>query len=217
MASREKSNEFTEGYIKFNFKLNDGNPPSPEKLVKLNEWRQKMYGLGVIGAYPNGVGFGNVSVKDGKYFIISGTATGRLKELKPEHYVTVTDYSFERNFVECTGKIDPSSESMTHAALYEAGEAAAIHVHAMKPWEKLMGKVPTTRSDVPYGTPEMAYEMLRLLRETGVRKQHIIVMAGHEEGIIAFGRSLDEAGQAILKEVVPLLNDKKIIKSKKVD
>lgn len=215
MADRKESNEFSEGYIKFNFKLNNGDPPSPEKLVKLNEWRQRLYRLGIIGAYPNGVGFGNISVKDGKYFIVSGSATGRLKELKPEHYVTVTGYSFERNFVECTGKVDPSSESMTHAALYEAGAGAAIHVHAMMPWKELMGKVPTTKPNVPYGTPEMAYEMLRLLRETSIRKQRMIVMAGHKEGMIAFGRNLDEAGQVIMKKVVPLLPDKGIIKNRK--
>ena len=43
----------------------------------------------------------------------------------------------------------------------------------------------------------MANEITRLFNETDVKNQKIIVMAGHEEGILSFGASLEEAGGII--------------------
>ena len=56
-------------------------------------------GAGLIGAYPNGVGFGNVSVRipRSRRFIISGTATGKIAFLTGAHYTLVTDFDIESN------------------------------------------------------------------------------------------------------------------------
>jgi len=195
-----------EGYIKFHCKLIKDGSPRSGKLTDLNKWRERLYDRGLIGMYDNGVGFGNISKRDGKEFIVSGTATGGLKKLKPEHYAVVTKYSLEDNSLECRGRVTASSESLTHAAVYAAspGINAVIHIHSLKAWKALINKVPTT-AVVPYGTPEMAYEMLRLFRETDVEKEGLIVMAGHREGILTFGRNLDEAGGIILDRIVSLL------------
>lgn len=195
-----------EGYIKFKCNLTKANPPDLTLLENLNKWRDRLYKIGLIGIYDNGIGFGNLSMRHGKDFIVSASATGGLEKLNPEHYVTVTSYSLQNNSVECRGQMNASSESMTHAAIYEASKAtnAVIHVHNLKAWQALLGKVPTT-ADVPYGTPEMGFEMTRLLKESNTRKQRIIIMAGHKEGIIAWGKDLDEAGQVILGKVVPLM------------
>lgn len=195
-----------EGYIKFNCALVRGGPPDKERLTDLNEWREKLHGLGLVGMYKDGTGFGNISKRFGKNFIISGTATGERRELKPEDYVIVTKYSLEDNWLECVGRINASSESLTHAAIYAASPKAnaVIHIHSLRAWKSLINNVPTT-AKVPYGTPEMAREMLRLFEETDVDKEGIIVMAGHREGILTFGRNLDDAGRIILDRVVPLL------------
>ena len=201
-----KTKPMDEGYIKFKCILTKSNPPSPSLLMGLTKWRDKMHELGLIGIYDNGIGFGNISIRHGKNFIVSASATGGLERLAPENYVVVTNYSLRDNSLECIGQANASSESMTHAAIYEASPeaGAVIHVHNLKAWQALLGKVPTT-TDVPYGTPEMAYETLRLLKEGATQKQKIIVMAGHKEGIIAWGRDLDEAGKVILEKIVPLM------------
>ena len=193
-----------EGYVKFKCNLTKGSPPSPTLLTGLNKWRDKLYELGLIGIYDNGIGFGNISIRHGKDFIVSASATGGLEKMAPGNYVVVTSYSLKDNSLECRSQTNASSESMTHAAIYEASPeaGAVIHVHNLKAWQALLGKVPTT-ADAPYGTPEMAYEMIRLLRKSETQKQKIIVMAGHKEGIIAWGRDLDEAGKAILDMVAP--------------
>ncbi len=48
-------------------------------------------------------------------------------------------------------------------------------------------------AEVPYGTPEMAREVQRLFRETDVRARRIFAMAGHKDGIVAFGQDFREA------------------------
>jgi len=98
-----------------------------------------------------------------------------------------------------------SAESMTHAAVYECDREinAAIHIHDKKLWDQLIDSVPTTSPEIEYGTPQMALEIFRLFKETDVKTGKILVMAGHEEGIISFGKTLREAMKVILDNVKP--------------
>ena len=189
-----------EGYIKYNINwINEALPIAvPHQLM---HWRDKMHELKQIGHYADiNIGYGNISVKTAKGFLISGTQTGDVYPIQPENFTLVTDYDIEANSVTCKGEIKASSESMTHAAVYEADDAinAIIHIHNQKLWERLMDNVPTTKKEVPYGTPEMANEIFRLFKETAVQQEKIIVMAGHDEGIISFGKDLEEAGEILL-------------------
>ena len=47
--------------------------------------------------------------------------------------------------------------------------------------------------------PEMAEEVIRLFKETDVKEKKILAMAGHEEGVVSFGKNLKEAGQILLE------------------
>ena len=70
-------------------------------------------------------------MKDKKGFLITGTQTGEIKNLNREHYTCVTDYNIEKNFIRSEGPIKASSESLTHAMIYELDPAikVVIHVH----------------------------------------------------------------------------------------
>lgn len=198
MSSQE--NFIDEGYIKYNINwINEPlKIPVPNQLM---EWRDKMHELKQIGHYADiNIGYGNISIISDGGFLISGTQTGDVYPIKPEDFTLVTDYNIQANSVTCKGEIKASSESMTHAAVYEADKSinAIIHIHNEKLWSALMDKVPTTKKDVPYGTPEMANEIFRLFQETNVHEEKIIVMAGHDEGIISFGKNLNEAGKVLL-------------------
>jgi methylthioribose-1-phosphate isomerase len=200
----EHKDKMYEGYIKFKCIWRKSEPVSEAKLNDLNKWRIKLFSLGLIGACDDGIGFGNISVRDvHNKFIITGSATGNLNTLTPEHYVLVDAYNLKENSLVCTGPIKASSESLSHAAIYESSENtnAVIHVHDLTLWKRLIDKVPTTKRNVLYGTPEMANEIKRLFKETNVSDEKIIVMAGHEEGIISFGNDLNEAGEILLTKM----------------
>ncbi len=198
-----------EGYTKYQCNWVNSEPVSFDEIAELNQWRLKLYELGLIGEYDNGIGFGNISIRYSQpgQFLISGTQTGNLSALNEQHYTTVTNFDLERNCLTCCGPIQASSESLTHATLYQANPTvnAVIHVHHLKLWRKLMYKVPTTAIEVAYGTPEMAKEILRLFREDNPIKTKIVVMSGHEEGIISFGKNLQEAGNILLDRYKQLI------------
>src|SRR3989344_6872700 len=192
-----------EGYIKFNCEWIKDKPIRINKLVEINKWRDKLYKLGLIGAYDNGIGFGNISIRFKKNtFIITGSATGNLHVMNENHYVLVNKYDLLKNSLNCKGPIKASSESFSHAVIYECSSDtnAVIHIHNLGMWENLIGKVHTTKNDVPYGTPEMANEIKRLLKEFNVNDEKLIVMGGHKEGILSFGKTLDEAGEILLNK-----------------
>ena len=96
----------------------------------------------------------------------------------------------------------PSSESLTHAAVYESDKSAGavIHCHNLRLWRVLLHQIPATSAMIEYGTPEMAYEVMRLFKDTGVRTRKIFLMTGHEGGLIAFGKNLEEAFATLMRE-----------------
>jgi len=166
-------------------------------FAELNRYRRKLLDLRMIGVDARGIGFGNLSIRNGatSRFYITGSATGRIAELTPADYSRVVAYDFEKNWLQCEGSTVASSESLTHAAVYESDSTAGavIHFHDVKLWAALLGKAPTTPKKVEYGTPEMAYAVRRLFDITDVRKKEIFTMAAHEGGLVTFGRDLRSA------------------------
>jgi L-ribulose-5-phosphate 4-epimerase len=191
-----------EGYIKFNSKLHQTPPPSEWVVEEVNTWRDRMYALGYIGAYEGGIGYGNISVKSDllSEFIVTGSGTGTIPILFADHFTRVSSYSIDANSVVCEGRIDASSESMTHAAVYACAPdaRAVIHIHSRSYWDALLNKIPTTSKSAAYGTPEMAREIKRLFDETNFPEIRVMAMAGHDEGILSYGTSLKDAGERLL-------------------
>jgi L-ribulose-5-phosphate 4-epimerase len=164
-------------------------------FAQLNHYRQRLWQLRLIGEDAYGIGFGNLSARAGGNFYITGSGTGGRPKLALADYARVTAYDFERNWLRCEGGTMASSESLTHAAVYEseARAGAVIHCHDFTLWKALLGKAPTTAEAVSYGTPEMALEVQRLFRTTDIGSKKIFVMGGHPEGVVSFGQDLAEA------------------------
>ena len=193
----------TEGYIKFNCIWEQKEFPFDDIIfAQLESARTMLYALGLIGMYPDGIGFGNISVRkdESKSFIISGSATGGFSGLTKSDYALVTDHNITKNTIWYTGSTKASSESLTHAAVYKSlpEVGAVVHVHCLWLWEKLLREFPSTSSEIEYGTPEMAYNVGKLASETYSKTQKIIVMGGHREGILAFGSNVTEATSQII-------------------
>jgi ribulose-5-phosphate 4-epimerase/fuculose-1-phosphate aldolase len=174
-------------------------------FAELNRYRRKLLELGMIGVDASGVGFGNLSIRNGaaSRFYITGSATAAIPELAPADYARVVAYDFERNWLQCEGSTIASSESLTHAAVYESDPTAraVIHCHDIKLWGALLDKAPTTPKRVEYGTPEMAYAVRRLFEATDVEKRKIFVMAAHDGGLVTFGKDLQEAFGILMRPI----------------
>lgn len=193
-----------QGAVKFNCHWTQSGPViSDEEYEIINYWREILFNMDLIGAYENGVGFGNISMRIGKgnQFLITGSATGEIPELEPGHYVKVNSFNIDDNAVQCIGPLKASSESLTHAAIYSADSDtnAVIHVHSFELWSELIYKVPTTNPAMDYGTIGLAKDIARLFSESDVFEKRIIVMAGDRAGILTFGHDIDEAVNVLMQ------------------
>lgn len=201
-----------EGVIKFDLRFTEQAPVSLDAFAELNRWRSILWEYGLLGQDPSrygGYGFGNVSQRlpgttepqGRRAFLISGSQTGHLPEAGAEHYAVVSAYDPAGNYVEASGPLVPSSESLTHGMVYDQSNAIRVilHVHSPDLWRAAARlHMPSTAATVEYGTPAMALEVDRLFSETDVRTRKIFAMGGHEDGIITFGRTAGEAGTLLL-------------------
>ncbi len=202
-----------EGVTKYHLEFS----PSPARSVpgidRLDGWRTLLHRLRLIGQEPTrygGLGYGNISHRIGPFdsahqqlrFIISGTQTGHLEWLGVEHFCTVLAAEPSQNRVVAQGPVKPSSEALTHAAVYASNEQIryVLHVHSPEIWSQTQQlKIPATQHHVPYGTPQMAAVVGRLLCSKEMAERPIFSMPGHEDGIVSFGRTLDEAGLILIR------------------
>lgn len=197
-----------EGYIKYDIDWTPGPAPDVATAAELERWRRPLYDAGLIGEYADlGIGFGNISQRSGApgQFLISGTQTGHLANTDERHYALVTHVDIDANSVSCRGPVKASSEAMTHAAIYALDDRvrAVVHVHSKPLWDRFLDVLPTTDARVPYGTPDMARELARLFAATDFDDTSVAVMAGHDEGLISFGPSLEAAAKRMLSLARP--------------
>jgi len=205
-----------EGVIKFQAEHRHGplKGERSEALVhELSGWRELLVRTGLMGqslVRYGGAGFGNLSARmppfpgerGARAFLVTGTQTAGLAQVGPEHFCLVRRYDVGSNRVESEGPVLPSSEAMTHGAIYDLGPQIRYVFHAHTPviWKLAFAlRLPTTSERVAYGTPEMASEVQRLYRDSVLPESRILAMGGHEDGVITFGRTAEEAGEVMLR------------------
>jgi len=211
-----------EGVIKFRVE-HEQRALSPrehgELANKLIAWREILARTGLVGQDPalyGGAGYGNVSARVGapssprgaRPFLISGTQTSGLARIDLPQLCLVRRYVLAENRAESSGLVHPSSESLTHGAIYDLSPhiRAVLHAHTPAIWRQARRlRLPTTNAVVAYGTVEMAQEVRRLYRDTALGEQQIFSMGGHEDGVVVFGRSVEEAGGVLVRALARAL------------
>ena len=192
-----------EGVVKYTVRHVTARLVLPPEMSELFAWRRRMRELQLIGEDAHGLGYGNLSIRlyASPRFLITGSQSSGLSEVDRRHFAIVRIVDLDRNLLKSIGETPPSSEALTHAALYQVDGAirAVVHVHSRIIWDTCRNRLPTTREDVAYGTPEMGYEMIRLHKRSAIGGQGVVVMGGHQDGVIAFGPSLTAAAGEILK------------------
>ena len=198
-----------EGVIKFQLDFDLGPAPEAQLLVELNQWREVFLQHGLLGQDPQryqGYGFGNLSRRlpddQGDAFVISGTQTGHLALLQPHDYATVVACDPLSNYIKASGPVRPSSEALSHGILYQSAPEIfwVMHLHSPDIFSRRdFLHVPCTDPEAPYGTPEMALEIQRLALEADHTKPNLLVMTGHQDGIVAYGPTADETAKLVLE------------------
>jgi ribulose-5-phosphate 4-epimerase/fuculose-1-phosphate aldolase len=184
-------------------------------ICQLVAWREILQRTQLVGQDParyGGAGYGNVSARVGppgsgagrRAFLVTGTQTGGKLRIGLGDFCVIEAYDSGRNWVRSRGPLLPSSESMTHGALFDLSPHIRFVLHAHSPtlWRRARTlRLPTTDPAIGYGTPAMARAVQALYRTTALSERKVLAMGGHEDGIIAFGHTAHEAGQALITEL----------------
>lgn len=195
-----------EGVVQYELEHRPGQAPQQHLIALMDGWRTVLFRLGLVGGGNptryNGLGFGNVSRRTaGGGFLISGTQTGHLPVLGSAGYCFVLEYDSGANRISASGPVLPSSEALTHGAVYAACPQAVcvFHVHSPVIWNAAdqLG-LACSDTEIPYGTPAMADEMGRLCCQAAPTDRGLFVMGGHQDGVIAYGPDEDTAGQLLV-------------------
>ncbi len=184
----------TEGVIKYRLQFTLDVPPCWGDYPILESWRRVLFHLRLTGLDPSryeGLAYGNVSERLANGgFVISVTQTGGMECLEPEHYCFVESADPVANLVIARGRYPPSSEALTHAAVYQASPMvrAVIHGHCPEIWHwgEQLALRHTPKAAV-YGTPAMAQAVMDQVRNQP--EQGIIVMRGHPDGVLSYAGS----------------------------
>jgi L-ribulose-5-phosphate 4-epimerase len=197
-----------EGVIKYQLKHARQPIDSSFSLTEINAWRTIFFRLDLIGQDPeryDNIGFGNISQRIDSHsdqFIISGTQTGHIEHLSLEDYALVIKAEPHQNSLQSCGLCKPSSESLTHASVYAQNNTiqAVIHAHSPEIWKHTVAlDLPHTRADIPYGTVEMATAVEQLFQSGELTQTSLFTMLGHEDGVVAFGKNMQEAAWELIK------------------
>jgi ribulose-5-phosphate 4-epimerase/fuculose-1-phosphate aldolase len=187
-----------EGVIKYRLDYQWAPAQIVEGFADLNGWRDLLWRLGVIGqddARYGGLSYGNLSLRlNGDGFLITGTQTGHLPHLTEDHYSRVRQARPEENYLAAEGPLPPSSEALTHAAIYRAVPTlqCVAHGHSPEIWSsaKRLG-LPCVEEGIAYGTPEMALGVGAIAE--AYPEQGVIVMLGHQDGLLTYGQTPEQA------------------------
>lgn len=204
------SNQEQEGVIKFRLIFDDRPLQLQASILEpLNRFRSELIKARLIGEDPeryDGYGFGNISIRlpeHAHHYLITGTQTGKLPALILEDCACIIASDTNQNTLHAYGNTRPSSESMTHAALYESNEKlnCVVHVHSPEIWQFSDAlELPSTAAEIPYGTVAMA----EAVQELACQHRHqpgsfVFAMKGHQDGIVATGADIESCTRALLE------------------
>lgn len=191
-----------DGYIKYQCNLSRNILENYPEMELINIYRRKLRKLKMVGVYPSGISYGNVSMRIDKFrFLITGTQTGSFDNLEACHFAIVNGWDIDKNILYCVGELNASSEALSHAAIYEVltNCNAVIHVHHLQLWKQLLNKIPTIPESAEYGTPEIANAIANSILSNNAQTKGNIALAGHYEGLISYGETIESASTEILK------------------
>lgn len=169
-----------------------------QAFAELLPWRQLSWQLRLLGQDPalyEGYGYGNISIRHPEQgFLISGSQTSGVDTPALSDFCWVQSVSVSDNTVNSKGQASPSSESMTHAAIYQAlsSVVTVLHAHSSLIYDAADAlSLPATAADIPYGSVVMAEAVAQLVVDQG--SAGVFVMKGHQDGVVSYGESPEQA------------------------
>jgi len=186
--------------VKFHTNMVGQSAPHSERINEIRKWAKIFNDNNLTPIVDGGISCGNLSfrLKSGENkFIVTASQTGFYHELSDSDFVQVIDCNFDQKVVFALGEREPSSESMLHFAIYKSRPEvnAIFHGHSDEILANVENlKLVETVQEQPYGTAELAQEVLKVLGDN-----NFVVIKNH--GFVSLGSSYDEAGNNALEKI----------------
>lgn len=177
---------------KFRTDLNRQPLKSDHNTDALIYWCHKIAQQNCAPAMPGGFG-GNLSCRLEEGFLI--TASGAdLAKLELKEIVKVIAFDQDKLYVQAEGLRLPSSESLLHAAIYQARPEVKAVFHGHYPVKEayfIKQGLPVTERETPYGSRELIEEVQKILGN-----HNFVLMKNH--GFLSLSDSPQSAGNQVL-------------------
>lgn len=184
--------------LRFNVTSQSDIVPFENEMIHLVAWARELDIMGFMPYYAsNGKQYpaGNLSFRSSPGFVITPT-TFNFRDLKPEDLLKVIDCNSTTSSVTFLGSHLPSSETFLHYFIYgmRPDVFSIFYVYDAEIVQRASQlAVPQTAEEFPYGTLELASSVLKVL------EPDTELLLVKNQGVISLGKSIDEAGQRILK------------------
>jgi L-ribulose-5-phosphate 4-epimerase len=186
-----------EHVIKYNLKQrNKGFVFRGQDYRRLNKLRDLFYAKRLIGqndALYDGLCYGNISIRyrNTDKFIISCSQSGHIRKLNRMHYTLVDKINIRKNHIVACGLHSPSSESLSHGAIYQGNKNIkyVVHIHSANIWQNykklnLFG----VDSSASYGSTYMACACKDYVKKYDSLNYGAFVLLGHQDGIMLYAK-----------------------------
>jgi ribulose-5-phosphate 4-epimerase/fuculose-1-phosphate aldolase len=206
-ASPSGEGSHEEGTIRFAYALDApaDRIADPLTVDMLRGWRRVLKRLGLLGQVADryaGLGFGNLSARDParpNEFVVTASQTSGVEVLDDDGLVRIVRADLARFWVDALGRQPPSSETLTHAMIYQADARVnwVFHGHAPEIWRQTQALgLPATPEHVSYGSTAMVQAVGEILARHPSRPLAFTTL-GHEDGVFACGASADATGSVL--------------------
>lgn len=190
-----------EGVVKFSYSHRRQNLSLGKQARNLINLRNSVFKKGYLAKREDGKASGSISIRSGKSnsFLISGKQTGEVFNFTEKHICLVESFNLEAFSLISKGETKPGSEALIHALLCSLDRNIQCVVHITEP--RLvsyteMNPYPSTVET--YGTVELLEQIKLIIKNKAIQNSSgILLMKGHQDGILSFAKKEAEAIQQI--------------------
>jgi L-ribulose-5-phosphate 4-epimerase len=195
-----------DGVIKFACQWQPGPPLEATWLAPLVTWRDRLWQAQQIGTYPNGIGYGNISLKLSRPHLCRFRHPDRPPGPDHSHPLHPGGWLGHRpqypalRSVPSKPRPNPSPMQLSTTMRQISGRLSTFIIETCGSTTSTVCR--PRPPAFPTALPKWPTKCGDCWTIADLLQQRILIMAGHEEGVLVFGPTLESAGQVLF----PYLN-----------
>jgi hypothetical protein len=202
MLTNDSSNECSIDFVKTE-------EVAIKECLRVEKTRERLYSLGLIGAYDSGISFGNVSIRYKKKnsYVTTATQTGEFPKLNAKYFSLIKKIDIDKLNITAIGSSKPNLESIIDGVLYRLDENinAVIHIKNEKIVNFLLDTSCLNMGYCSCKANEIIEDILKVYKSIDPMLNNVFIIKGEFDGAVVFGKSLKHAEKTLYRIINELL------------